>query len=52
MSMYDDLSELLQHEYDHFDGVLAVSRAVDGRSFALKSELEHVDDTPSTTQGS
>ena len=31
-----DLSELLQHEYDHLDGVLAVSRAIDGKSFALK----------------
>jgi len=33
-----DMSELLQHEYDHLDGVLAVSRAVDGRSFALRSQ--------------
>lgn len=32
-----DLSELLQHECDHLDGVLAVSRAMDGRSFALRS---------------
>ncbi len=36
----DDLSELLQHEYDHLEGVLAVSRAVDGRSFALRSERD------------
>ena len=34
----DDLSELLQHEYDHLDGVLAVSRAIDGKSFALRGE--------------
>jgi len=34
----DDLSELLQHEYDHLDGILAVSRAIDGKSFALRSE--------------
>ena len=33
-----DLSELLQHEYDHLDGILAVSRAIDGQSFALRSE--------------
>ncbi len=33
-----DLSELLQHEYDHLNGVLAVSRAIDGRSFALRSQ--------------
>jgi peptide deformylase len=30
------LSELLQHEVDHLDGVLAVARAIDGRSFALR----------------
>ncbi len=35
----DDLSELLQHECDHLDGVLAVSRACDARSFALRSEI-------------
>jgi peptide deformylase len=35
-----DLSELLQHEYDHLDGVLAVSRAIDGRSFALRSQRD------------
>ncbi len=33
-----DLSELLQHECDHLDGILAVSRAVDKSSFALKSQ--------------
>ena len=32
------LSELLQHEIDHLDGILAVSRAVDGGSFALQSQ--------------
>jgi peptide deformylase len=35
-----DLSELLQHEIDHLDGILAVERALDGRSFALRSEWE------------
>jgi len=33
-----DLSELLQHECDHLDGILAVSRAIDPFSFALKSQ--------------
>ena len=33
----NDLSELLQHECDHLDGVLAVARAIDGQSFALRS---------------
>jgi peptide deformylase len=31
----EGLSELIQHEYDHLDGILAV----DGRSFALKGHL-------------
>ena len=39
----DAMSELLQHEYDHLEGILAVSRAVDGTSFALRSQLEHID---------
>lgn len=34
----DDLSELLQHEIDHLDGVLATMRAIDERSFACRSE--------------
>lgn len=29
----DDLSELLQHEYDHLDGILATQRAIDEKSF-------------------
>lgn len=30
------LSELIQHEYDHLDGILATMRAVDNRSFVYK----------------
>jgi peptide deformylase len=40
MVFEDDLSELMQHEYDHLDGILALSRAIDGRSFALRSEMK------------
>ncbi len=36
LDLVDDLSELLQHECDHLDGILAVARAIDGRSFALR----------------
>jgi peptide deformylase len=36
--MLTDLSELLQHEYDHLDGILATMRAVDDRSIILRSE--------------
>jgi peptide deformylase len=35
----DSLSELIQHEVDHLNGILAVSRAIDGKSFALKSQM-------------
>jgi len=36
----DDLSELLQHEYDHLDGILAVDRAIDSKSFCFKCEID------------
>lgn len=32
-NMTDDLSELLQHEYDHLDGILCTMRAIDEKSF-------------------
>ena len=32
----DDLSELLQHEYDHLDGILCTMRAIDEKSFRWK----------------
>lgn len=36
MHLEGDYSELLQHEYDHLDGILATMRAVDGKSFYLR----------------
>ncbi len=42
MHLEGDLSELLQHEYDHLDGILATMRAVDNKSFyfeQMKREL-------------
>ncbi|OBR97168.1 peptide deformylase [Clostridium ragsdalei P11] len=33
-----DLSELIQHEYDHLDGILATMRAIDNKSFYIKSK--------------
>jgi peptide deformylase len=35
--MENDLSELLQHEYDHLDGILCTMRAVDEKSFKWRS---------------
>lgn len=40
MSLEGDLSELLQHEYDHLDGILAVMRAKDDKSLFLKAEMD------------
>ena len=34
----DDLSELIQHEYDHLDGILAVQRALDDKSFRINRQ--------------
>ena len=42
MKLEGDLSELLQHEYDHLDGILAVSRAIHGRAFALRSQRSYL----------
>lgn len=37
-TLEDDLSELLQHEIDHLDGILATTRALDGQSLKWKLE--------------
>jgi peptide deformylase len=37
MKASDALSELLQHEIDHLNGILATDRAIDGRSFAMRN---------------
>lgn len=34
----DDLSELVQHEYDHLDGILAVQRAINSKSFRINRQ--------------
>ncbi len=43
MNLDGDLSELLQHEVDHLDGILAVSRAIEPTAFALRSQKEFTD---------
>ncbi len=43
------LSELLQHEIDHLDGILAVDRAIDSRHIVLRSEWKKL--TESTAAG-
>lgn len=36
MELDGDMSELLQHEYDHLDGITATLRAVDHRALVMK----------------
>jgi peptide deformylase len=36
IDLQDSESELLQHEYDHLDGILATQRAIDSFSFKIK----------------
>ena len=36
LELEGDLSELLQHEFDHLDGILATMRSIDNKSFYLK----------------
>lgn len=38
MELEDDLSELLQHEYDHLDGILATMKAIDNKAFYIKGD--------------
>ena len=32
----EDMAELIQHEYDHLDGILATQRAIDNKSYRWK----------------
>ena len=48
MTLEGDLSELLQHEVDHLDGILAVQRAIDDKSFALRSQRQFLDEERKT----
>lgn len=41
MMLEEDLSELLQHEVDHLNGILAIQRANDSKSIILKSEKKY-----------
>jgi peptide deformylase len=40
-------SELLQHEIDHLDGILAIDRAIDSRHIILRSEYDKLKSHPS-----
>jgi peptide deformylase len=46
-----DLSELLQHEIDHLDGILAIDRVIDVKTICTREEFEkrHRDASPYAT---
>ena len=48
IALEGNLSELLQHEVDHLDGILAVQRAIDDRSFALRSQRQFLNEERKT----
>ena len=41
LTLEGDLSELIQHEYDHLDGILATMRAKDSKAFVLRGGDAH-----------
>jgi peptide deformylase len=41
-------SELLQHEIDHLNGILAIDRALDSKHIILRSEFEKLTHRPQT----
>ena len=43
------LSELLQHEIDHLNGILAVDRAIDSKHVILRSEWEKLARAPKSS---
>lgn len=43
------LSELLQHEIDHIDGILALDRAIDSKHIILRSEWKKIMDSQKTS---
>jgi peptide deformylase len=45
MELEGPMAELLQHEIDHLDGILAVDRASGLDPFAFRSEWEKLHDT-------
>ncbi len=49
----DDLAELLQHEIDHLDGVLAIDRVEDRKTIVAREEFEkrYRAESPYRTQG-
>ena len=36
LELSDNMAELIQHEYDHLEGILATQRAIDDKSFRWK----------------
>ena len=41
LELEGEMSELIQHEYDHLDGILATNKAIDDQSLALASQKQY-----------
>ncbi len=39
LALEGDMAELIQHEYDHLDGILATMRAIDDKSLVMKGRV-------------
>jgi len=44
MELTESLAELLQHEYDHLEGILATQRAIDAQSFRWRETLKQTNE--------
>lgn len=42
LEVSDAIAELIQHEYDHLDGLLATQRAIDDQSFKIVKPKEYI----------
>jgi len=42
LAVSDGMAELLQHEYDHLEGVLATQRAIDDKSFKIVNPQDQI----------
>ncbi len=42
LELSDSMAELIQHEYDHLDGILATQKAVDDQSLKIVDPMDHI----------
>lgn len=42
LEVSDAMAELIQHEYDHLEGILATQRAIDNKSFKIVNPKDYI----------